>query len=55
MPAVFANRSMCLPCQASPRVAVFLQNADLVALRRLLDWTVGAAETPPEGFGGSMH
>ena len=40
---------------ASPRVAVFLQHADLAALRRLLDWTAGAAETPPERFGGSMH
>ena len=41
--------------RASPRVAVFLQNADLAALRRLLDWTAGGAGTPPEGFGGSMH
>ena len=41
--------------RASPRVAVFLQTADLAALRRLLDWTAGAADTPPEGFGGSMH
>ena len=40
---------------ASPRVAVFLQHADLAALRRLLDWTAGAADTPPERFGGSMH
>jgi len=25
-------------------------------LRRLLDWTAGAAQgPPPEGFGGSMH
>ena len=40
---------------ASPRVAVFLQHTDLAALRRLLDWTAGAAETPPERFGGSMH
>lgn len=39
----------------SPRVAVFLQHADLAALRRLLDWTTGAADTPPERFGGSMH
>ena len=23
--------------------------------RRLLNWTAGAADTPPEGFGGSMH
>ena len=38
---------------ASPRVAVFLQHADIAALRRLLDWT--AADTPPERFGGSMH
>ena len=41
--------------RASPRVAVFLQNADLAALRRLLDWTAAAVESPPEGFGGSMH
>ena len=41
--------------RASPRVAVFLQTADLAALRRLLDWTAGAADTPPEDFGGSMH
>ena len=40
---------------ASPRVAVFLQHADLAALRRLLAWTAGAADTPPERFGGSMH
>ena len=39
----------------SPRVAVFLQHADLATLRRLLDWTAGAADTPPERFGGSMH
>ena len=39
---------------ASPRVAVFLQHADLVALRRLLDWTVGA-NTQPEASGRSMH
>ena len=39
---------------ASPRVAVFLQHADLAALHRLLDWTAGA-DTPPERFGGSMH
>ena len=41
--------------RASPRVAVFLQNADLAALRRLLDWTAGAGDVPPEGLGGSMH
>ena len=40
---------------ASPRVAVFLQHADLAALRRLLDWTASAADAPPERFGGSMH
>ena len=40
---------------ASPRAAVFLQHADLAALRRLLDWTASAAETPPERLGGSMH
>jgi len=40
---------------ASPRVAVFLQHADLAVLRRLLDWTAGAAQGPPEDFGGSMH
>ena len=40
---------------ASPRVAVFLQHADLAALRRLLDWTAGAGGRPPEGHGGSMH
>ncbi len=40
---------------ASPRVAVFLQHADLAALRRLLDWTAQDSETPPERFGGSMH
>ncbi len=38
---------------ASPRVAVFLQHADLAALRRLLDRTAG--DTPPERFDGSMH
>ena len=36
---------------ASPRVAVFLQHADLAALRRLLDWAASAAETRPEGIG----
>ena len=41
--------------RASPRVAVFLHHADLAALRRLLDWTAGAADTPPERYGGSMH
>ena len=41
--------------RASPRVAVFLQHADLTAPRRLLDWTAGAVDTPAEGFGGSMH
>lgn len=41
--------------QASPRVAVFLQHADLAALRQLLDWTASAADTPHERFGGSMH
>ena len=40
---------------ASPRVAVFLQHADLAVLRRLLDWTAGAADAPPERFSGSMH
>ena len=40
---------------ASPRAAVFLQHADLAALRRLLDWTAGAADTPPGRFAGSMH
>ena len=40
---------------ASPRVAVFLQHADLAVLRQLLDWTAGSADTPPERFGGSMH
>ena len=40
--------------QASPRVAVFLQHADLAALRRLLDWTAGA-DTQPEASGRSMH
>ena len=39
---------------ASPRVAVFLQHADVAALRRLLDWSA-TADTPPERFGGSMH
>ena len=41
--------------RASPRVAVFLQHADLAALRRLLDWKTSAAETPPEHVGGSVH
>ena len=41
--------------RASPRVAVFLQHADLAALRRPLDWTAGASETPLERLGGSMH
>ena len=41
--------------RASPRVAVFLQHADLAALRRLLDWTASAAGTPPERIGGSVH
>ena len=40
--------------RASPRVAVFLQHADLAALRRLLDWTASPDE-PPERFAGSMH
>ena len=70
-PAVFANRVYVSPGgakitfaesqrvsgedRASPRVAVFLQHADLAGLRRLLDWTAGAADTRPEGFGSSMH
>ena len=33
----------------------FCNNADLAALRRLLDWTAGAAGTPPERSSGSMH
>ena len=37
-----------------PRAAVFLQRADLAALRRLLDWTAGA-EDMAETAGGSMH
>ena len=41
--------------RASPRVAVFLQQADLATLRRLLDWTEGVADRLPESFGGSMH
>ena len=41
--------------RASPRVAVFLQHADLAALRQLIDWTAGAADTLPESFGSSMH
>ena len=41
--------------RASPRVAVFLQHADLAALRRLLDSTASAAETSLERIGGSMH
>ena len=41
--------------RASPRVAVFLQHADLAVLRSLLDWTAGTADTPPEHVGGSMH
>ena len=41
--------------RASPRVAVFLQHADLAALRRLLDWSVSAAELAPERLGGSIH
>ena len=40
--------------KAVPRAAVFLQHADLAALRRLLDWTTAAAEMP-ETAGGSMH
>ena len=40
--------------RAVPRAAVFLQHADLAALRRLLDWTAGAAEMP-DAAGGSMH
>ncbi len=39
---------------ASPRAAVFLQYADLAALRRLLDWTASPDE-PSQRFGGSMH
>jgi len=38
-----------------PRAAVFLQHADLTALRQLLDWTADTADAPPERFGGSMH
>ena len=40
--------------RASPRVAVFLQHADLAALRRLLDWTA-SPDGPSERFAGSMH
>ena len=40
--------------RTSPRVAVFLQHADLAALRGLLDWTASAAEMP-ETVPGSMH
>ena len=39
---------------AVPRVAVFLQHADLAALRGLVDWTASAAEMP-ETVPGSMH
>ena len=41
--------------RASPRVAVFLQSADLAALRSLLDWVANASETPPGRTGGSVH
>ncbi len=40
--------------RAVPRVAVFLQHADLAVLRGLLDWTAGATEMP-ETVAGSMH
>lgn len=40
--------------RAEPRVAVFLQHADLAALRNLLEWTARAAEMP-ETVGGSVH
>ena len=39
--------------RASPRAAVFLQQADLAALRRLLDRVVEAPDTPR--FGESLH
>ena len=39
---------------ASPRVAVFLQHADLAALCRLLNWTAGAG-TQLEAASRSMH
>ena len=39
--------------RVSPRVAVFLQHADIAALRRLLDWA--AADSPPERSSGSVH
>ena len=39
---------------ASPRVAVFLQHADLAVLRRLLDCT-GSADVQPNASGHSVH
>ena len=41
--------------EASPRVAVFLQHADLAILHRLLDSMVNAAGTPLERIGTSVH
>ena len=41
--------------EASPRMAVFLQHADVGALHRLLDSMVNAAGTPPERIGTSVH
>lgn len=41
--------------RASPRMAVWLQHADLAALRRLLDSVAAAPDTPSERFGGSVH
>ncbi len=42
--------------RVSPRLAVFLQHADLTALRRLLDWAA-IADSPPDNLSGSgsMH
>ena len=40
--------------EASPRVAVFLQHADLAILHRLLD-SMANGGTPPERIGTSVH
>ena len=41
--------------EASPRMAVFLQHADVGVLHRLLDSMVNTAGTPPERIGTSVH
>ena len=50
-----SRRSCPARTSASPRMAVFLQHADVGVLHRLLDSMVNTAGTPPERIGTSVH